>query len=115
LTSEQRRAWPRMGIKQHLACWPWSAQVVMKALTLAGVMVAGKVLVMDRWEWKRENRTGSAVQVGEVEDVSCAADGVAGAAEADLALLDEGSSHGTDGESEDGGVEHVGGFVVVVG
>jgi hypothetical protein len=42
LTSEQRRAWPRMGIKQHLACWPWAAQPEMKVLTLAGVTVADK-------------------------------------------------------------------------
>jgi hypothetical protein len=59
--------------------------------------------------------TRSAVQVGEVEDISCAADGVAGAAEADLALLNEGSSKGADGESEDGGVKHVDGLEVVVG
>jgi hypothetical protein len=32
-----------------------------------------------------------------------------------LTLLDEGSSRGRDGESEDGGVEHVDGLEVVVG
>jgi hypothetical protein len=40
LTSEQMRAWPRMGIKQHLACWPPSAQVEMKVLMVVGVMEA---------------------------------------------------------------------------
>lgn len=56
----------------------------------------------------------SAVQVGEVENVSCAADGIAGAAETDLTLLERGSE-GRDGESEDGGVEHVDGLGLVVG
>lgn len=57
--------------------------------------------------------TRSAVQVGEVEDVSSTADGVAGAAEADLTLLKRGSE-GRDGESEDGGVKHVDGLGLVV-
>ena len=48
----------------------------------------------------------STVQVGEVQDVSCAADWGTRAAETSLTLLKRGS-HGRDGKSEDGGVEHV--------
>jgi hypothetical protein len=59
--------------------------------------------------------TGSAVQVREVEDISGAADGVAGAAKANLALLDDGGSNGRDGESEDDGELHVDGLGLVVG
>ena len=45
----------------------------------------------------------SAVQVGEVQDIGSAADGVAGRAETNLALI-EGSSKGSGGrEGEDGG------------
>lgn len=54
-------------------------------------------------ERKRWKHTRTAVQVSEVEDVSCAADGVARGAEANLALF-EGSSEGSGGsEGEDGG------------
>jgi hypothetical protein len=41
LTLAQKRAWPRMGSRQHLACWPWAAQMSMKLLTSVGVVVAG--------------------------------------------------------------------------
>lgn len=111
LTSEQMRAWPRMGSKQHLACWPWAAQVSMKPLMLVGVTGAAETI--SSWgalRYGRRRLTRSAVQVGEVQDISRAADGVAGAAEAGLALF-EGSGHGGDGESEDGGEEHVDGLV----
>jgi hypothetical protein len=105
-----------MGIKQHLACCPWAAQPSMKALTVRGVTEAVGLLVFERWTRKKGKRTRSAVQVGEVQDVSCAADGVAGAAEADLALSDLGGSReGSDGECEDGGVKHVDGLGLVVG
>jgi hypothetical protein len=50
--------------------------------------------------------TRSAVQVGEVQDISRAADWAARAAETDLTLFER-SSEGRDGESEDGGVKHV--------
>lgn len=54
---------------------------------------------MGRWE----GRTRSAVQVGEVQDIGSAADGVAGRAEANLALV-KGSSEGSGGgESDNGG------------
>ena len=56
--------------------------------------------------------TRSAVQVGEVQDVSRAADWCARGAETCLTLLERGSE-GRDGESEDGGEEHVDGLVVV--
>jgi hypothetical protein len=55
-------------------------------------------------------RTGSAVQVRDVEDISCAADGVAGAAKANLALLNNGGSNGRDSESEDDGELHIDGL-----
>jgi hypothetical protein len=46
LTSEQMRAWPRMGRRQHLACWPLAAQVSMKSLMVVGVMAAGRLISM---------------------------------------------------------------------
>jgi len=45
LTSEQMRAWPRMGSRQHLACWPWAAQMSMNWLVAVGVVGAGAMLV----------------------------------------------------------------------
>lgn len=42
LTSEQNRAWPRMGRRQHLACWPAAEQVSINWLVLVGVVAAGK-------------------------------------------------------------------------
>jgi hypothetical protein len=50
--------------------------------------------------------TSSAVKVGEVEDISRAAERGAGVAETNLTLLKRGSE-GHDGESEDGGVKHI--------
>lgn len=54
--------------------------------------------------------TRSAVQVGEVENVGGTAHWAAGAAETSLAFLNEGSGHGSGGEGEDGGEEHVDGW-----
>lgn len=58
--------------------------------------------------------TRSAVQVGEVEDIGSAADGVARGAETGLTLLERGSE-GRDGESEDSGVKHFDGLGLVIG
>ena len=61
-------------------------------------------------------RTRSAVQVGEVEDVGCAADGAAGGAERELALDEGGSCESNGGEGSDGGDGelHVEGWLVVL-
>jgi hypothetical protein len=95
-------------MRQHLACWPMVAQVSMNSLTLAGVTVADEMLTCEDWKGSVLERTWVAVQVRDVEDVSCAANGVAGAAKANLALIKGGrSSEGRSGESEDdGGVLH---------
>jgi hypothetical protein len=57
--------------------------------------------------------TRRTVQVGEVQDVSRATDWSARGAEAGLTLL-KGGSESRDGESEDGGEEHVYGLEVKV-
>lgn len=60
-------------------------------------------------EETKKSLTGSAVQDGEVENVSCAAEGRAGAAEAELALLEGGADGGGgegEGEGEDVGEDH---------
>jgi hypothetical protein len=65
---------------------------------------------------EREGFTRSAVQVGEVQDIGGAADGVARGAETDLALLD-GRGEGNDGHGEDSGDGklHVEGWLMVLG
>ena len=64
----------------------------------------------------KEGLTRSAVQVGQVEDISGAADWAAGGAETDLALFD-GSGEGNGGQGKDGGDGelHVEGWLVVLG
>jgi len=57
LTSEQMRAWPRMGMRQHLACWPDSAHPSMNWLMLVGVVVAERMLVIMSLIGKRMGRT----------------------------------------------------------
>jgi hypothetical protein len=53
-----------------------------------------------------ESLTSSAVEVGEVQDIGGAAQGRARCAEGSLTPLER-SSDGSDGESEDGGEEHL--------
>lgn len=104
LTSEQMRACPRMGSRQHLACWPSAAQVEMKVLTSAGVVGAVKLVSEDVGSGRRERQhTRSAVQVGEVQDVGSAADWGAGVAETNLALIERSGEGGGGSESQDGG------------
>jgi hypothetical protein len=88
----------------------------MKLLTSVGVVVANRELVIGSSPTAdvSEILTSDTVEVGDVENIGGTADGVAGAAETNLALLLDGSSEGRDGESEDGGVKHVDGFGLVV-
>ena len=81
----------------------------MKLLIVVGVTVANELLVCDHLEESYEKHTRAAVQVRNVEDISRAALGSAGAAKASLSLDDGGrGSEGRGGESEDdGGVLHV--------
>jgi hypothetical protein len=90
-------------MRQHLACWPPSAHPSMNWLMLVGLVVAGNMLVIKSFCGGWGNRTRSAVQVGEVQDVGSAADGVAGRAETNLALIEGSSEGGGGGESENGG------------
>jgi hypothetical protein len=76
----------------------------MNALMLVGVVEAKVMLAISLSErWKVGGHTRSAVQVGEVQDVGSTADGVAGRAETNLALVEGSGEGGGGGESQNSG------------